>query len=184
MSDTSHLPALIAGLAFLLAFVFGAVGNRVNFCTMGSIADIVIFGDWRRMRMWVLAIAVAILGAALLQAAGLIDLSKSIYAGTKVSWLSMLVGGFLFGVGMTLGSGCGSKTLIRLGAGNLKAVVVLLFIGLSAYMTLRGLFALWRVNALDPVRLDLTRIGVTASDLPSIFTALGAGGAARLWVPV
>src|SRR6185312_9136631 len=168
MPDSSHLPALVAWLAFVLAFVFGAVANRVNFCTMGSIADIVIFGDWRRMRMWLLAIAVAIIGADLLQAAGLIDLSKTIYTGAKVSWLSLLVGGFLFGVGMTLGSGCGSKTLIRLGAGNLKAVVVLVFIGISAYMTLHGLFALWRANALDPIRIDLGALGARSSDMPSI----------------
>jgi len=184
MSDSTHLPTLIAILAFLLAALFVAVGNRVNFCTMGSISDIVIFGDWRRMRMWLLAIAVAILGAGALQAAGLIDLSKSIYTGTKISWLSLLVGGFLFGVGMTLASGCGSKTLIRLGAGNLKAVVVLVFIAISAYMTLRGVFALWRADGLDPVRFDLSGLGVAASDLPSIVSALGLGAAAKLWLPV
>jgi uncharacterized membrane protein YedE/YeeE len=184
MTDTSHLPALIVGLSFLLAFVFGAVGNRVNFCTMGSVADIVVFGDWRRMRMWLLAIAVAIVGVGALQAAGLIDVSKTIYTGAKISWLSLLVGGFLFGVGMTLGSGCGSKTLIRLGAGNLKAVVVLVFIGLSAYMTLRGVFALWRANGLDPVRIDLSGLGSATSDLPAIAAALGLGAAAKLVVPV
>ena len=72
-------PALVTGLAFALAFVFGAVAYRVSFCTMGSITDIVNFGDWRRMRMWLLAIAVAIAGTALLQAAGLIDTAKTIY---------------------------------------------------------------------------------------------------------
>jgi hypothetical protein len=39
---------------------------------------------------------------------------------------------------MTLGSGCGSKTLIRIGAGNLKSLVVYVFLGIAAYMTLRG----------------------------------------------
>lgn len=184
MHDPNHLPALVAGLAFLLAFIFGAVANRVNFCTMGSIADIVVFGDWRRMRMWLLAIAVAILGADILQTAGLVDLAKTIYTGTKVSWLSLLVGGFLFGLGMTLASGCGSKTLIRLGAGNLKAVVVLVFLGISAYMTLRGAFALWRANGLDPVRVDLSTLGVATSDLPSIAAALGLGAMAKPLLPV
>ena len=128
-------------LAFGLAVVFGAVAQRVNFCTMGAISDAANFGDWRRMRMWLLAIAVAIAGVAALQAAGLIDLSKSIYTGSRIAWLSMLVGGFLFGFGMTLGSGCGSKTLIRIGGGNLKSLIVLVFLGISAYMTLKGVFA-------------------------------------------
>ena len=184
MDAATNLPALVCGLAFVLAVVFGAVANRVNFCTMGAVADIVNFGDWRRMRMWLLAIAVAILGAGALQAAGLIDLTKSFYTGKSISWLSLLVGGFLFGFGMTLGSGCGSKTLIRIGGGNLKSLVVLVFLGISAYMTLRGVFALWRANGLDPVRFDLGALGAAASDLPSIAIALGAGAAAKLWVPL
>ena len=184
MQDASHLPALVCGLAFALAVVFGAVANRVNFCTMGAVADIVNFGDGRRMRMWLLAIAVAILGAGALQAAGQVDLTKSIYAGSRISWLSLVVGGFLFGFGMTLGSGCGSKTLIRIGGGNLKSLVVLVFLAIAAYMTLRGVFALWRANGLDPVRVDLKDFGAAASDLPTIAMALGAGVAAKLWIPV
>src|SRR6478736_9690028 len=141
-------PALVTGLAFALAFVFGAVAYRVSFCTMGSITDIVTFGDWRRMRMWLLAIVVAIAGTALLQAAGSIDTAKTIYTTAHVPWLSHLVGGFLFGFGMTLASGCGSKTLIRLGGGSLKSLVVLIVLAISAYMTVKGLFGVWRVNAL------------------------------------
>jgi uncharacterized membrane protein YedE/YeeE len=184
MQATSSLPLLVCGLAFVLGAVFGAVANRVNFCTMGAVADIVNFGDWRRMRMWLLAIAVAILGAGILQAAGLIDLTKTIYTSSRISWLSLLVGGFLFGFGMTLGSGCGSKTLIRLGGGNLKSLVVLVFLAISAYMTLRGVFALWRANGLDPVRIDLGPMGASASDLPSIAAAVGIGAAAKLWIPI
>src|SRR5678816_3360861 len=126
--EVAHLPLLVAGLAFALAFVFGAVANKVNFCTMGAVTDVVNFGDWRRMRMWLLAIAVAIAGSAMLQAAGLIDLTKTIYTNPQVPWLSHVVGGAMFGFGMTLGSGCGSKTLIRAGAGNLKSIVVMVFL--------------------------------------------------------
>ena len=182
--DPAKLPLLVAGLAFALAFVFGAVANRVNFCTMGAVTDIVNFGDWRRMRMWVLAITVAIAGSAVLAAVGLIDLSKSLYTGTKVAWVSAIVGGFLFGFGMTLSSGCGSKTLIRAGAGNLKSVVVLVVLGVAAYMTLKGLFAVWRTVGLDPWRLDLGTWGAATSDLPALLAAAGLGAAAKIWVPV
>jgi uncharacterized protein len=181
MADASHLPALVTGGAFLLAVVFGAVANRVSFCTMGAITDVVAFGDWRRMRMWFLAIAVAITGATALQLSGLVDLSKSIYTGAAVAWLSAVVGGFLFGFGMTLASGCGSKTLIRAGAGNLKSWVVLLVLGVSAYMTLKGAFAPWRVNGLETFRFDVTGLGTKTSDLPSVVAALGLP-AAKLWL--
>lgn len=178
MSDSSYLPAIVAWLAFVLAFVFGAVANRVNFCTMGAITDIVHVGDWRRMRMWLLAIAVAIAGAAALEAVGLVDLSKTIYTTPRIAWLSYLVGGFLFGFGMTLASGCGSKTLIRLGGGSLKSLVVLIVLAISAYMTLKGLFAVWRVNALDVVRWDASRFGFARSDLGSFAARLSGGGEA------
>src|SRR3954469_22162006 len=109
MPSTPDNASVVTGLAFALAFAFGAVAYRVSFCTMGSIVDIATFGDWRRMRMWLLAIVVAITGTALLQAAGLIDTAKTIYTSARVPWLSHIVGGFLFGFGMTLASGCGSK---------------------------------------------------------------------------
>ena len=178
MQDLDHLSTLVAWLAFVLAFVFGAVANRVNFCTMGAITDVVQIGDWRRMRMWLLAIAVAIAGANALEAAGLIDLSKTIYTPASVPWVSTLVGGFIFGFGMTLASGCGSKTLIRIGGGNLKSLVVLIVLGISAYMTLKGLFAVWRVSALDIFRFDTSTLGARRSDVPSMIAALTGGGAA------
>jgi len=177
MTSSLHLPTLIAWLGFLAGGVFGAVAQRANFCTMGAITDIVAFGDWRRMRMWVLAIAVAIAGVAVLQRFGAIDTAKSLYTGTRIAILSLVVGGFLFGFGMTLGSGCGSKTLIRIGGGSLKSLIVMIFLGLAAFMTLKGLFAIWRAAALDPVRIDL---GATTSDLPALLVAAGAPAVAAM----
>jgi uncharacterized protein len=180
MSDVTHLATLVVALAFALAFVFGAVAQRVSFCTMGAISDVVNFGDWRRMRMWLLAIVVAIVGVAALQSLGWLDTSKTIYTSARVPWLSHVVGGFLFGFGMTLASGCGSKTLIRAGAGNLKSLIVLVFLAAAAYMTLKGAFAPLRVNALDVVRFD---VGTRTSDLPAIAIAAGFASA-RTWLPI
>jgi hypothetical protein len=180
MQDLQHLSALVAWSAFGLAFVFGAVANRVDFCTMGAVTDIVVSRDWRRMRMWLLAIAVAIAGATWLEAAGLADLGKSIYTAPRIAWMSHLVGGFLFGFGMTLASGCGSKLLIRAGAGNLKSLVVLIVLGISAYMALKGLFAVWRVNTLDTLRLDTSAFGAAHSDLSSVVSALAGGGTLKV----
>ncbi len=172
MRSTSNLGALVAWGGFALGFVFGAVANRTNFCTMGAVSEVVNMGSWGRMRMWLLAIAVAILGTHALQLAGLIDLSKSIYVRPNVTWLSYILGGLLFGVGMTLGSGCGSKTLVRLGGGSLKSAVVFVFFGIAAYMTLKGLFAIWRTSWLDPVAIDLAARGIARQDLPTLGAAL------------
>ena len=177
MENGTSSPALVAWLAFGLAFAFGAIANRVNFCTMGAVTDVVHVGDWRRMRMWLLAIAVAIVGVAVLDAMGQVDFGKTIYTTSRVPWMSCIVGGFLFGFGMTLASGCGSKTLIRVGGGNLKSLVVLIVLAISAYMTLKGLFAVLRVSALDPFRFDTAAFGAARSDLPSVIAALSGGGA-------
>ena len=166
-ADPAQLARTVTGGAFVLAFIFGAVGNKTNFCTMGAVSDWVNMGDTGRMRMWLLAIAVALLGSSLLQLAGLVDLSKSIYTGPNLLWLSHIVGGFLFGVGMTLGSGCGSKTLIRIGGGSLKSLVVFVFLGIAAYMTLRGLFGAFRVGVLEPVSVTFA----TGQDLPALLGA-------------
>lgn len=144
---------------FALAFVFGAVANRANFCTMGAVSDVVNMGHWGRMRMWLLAIAVAIVGANLLGHAGLVDLSKSVYQRPTLNWLSLLLGGGLFGVGMSLAGGCANKNLIRVGGGSVRSLVVLAFLAISAYMTLKGLFGQWRATWLDPVALRLDAAG-------------------------
>jgi uncharacterized protein len=156
-------------LAFTLAFAFGVIGQKTHFCTMGAVADIVTMGDWNRMRMWLLAIGVAILGSAALHASGLIDLGKSIYRTPTFTWLSYLVGGFSFGIGMVLASGCGAKTLIRIGTGNLKSVIVFIVLGLVAYMTMRGIFSDLRVNVLGKAAITLPG----GQDIPALLTAAG-----------
>ncbi len=167
------MEALSAGaiiwLAFALAFAFGALAQKTSFCTMGAVTDILVMGNWNRMRMWLLAIGVAVLGAGALHAAGLIDLDKSIYRGTSLNWLSCLVGGGCFGIGMVLASGCGSKTLIRIGGGNLKSLVVFIVLGLVAYMTMRGVLGVFRVGVLDKVALSLPG----GQDLPALLSAAG-----------
>ncbi|TMG74604.1 MAG: YeeE/YedE family protein [Betaproteobacteria bacterium] len=143
---------------------------------MGAVSDWVNMGELSRFRMWLLAIAVAMLGAAALEWVGLVDYSKSIYTTPNLTWLSHLVGGFLFGVGMTLGSGCGSKTLIRVGAGNLKSLIVYVFLGIAAYMTLRGILGAFRVGVLEKAVIALP----AGQDLPSLL-ATAMGGSKATW---
>lgn len=134
--------------------VFGAIAQRTHFCTMGAVSDIVNMGDWTRMRMWGMAIGVAMIGFFTLAAMGLIDPAKTLYASNRFIWLSALVGGALFGFGMVLSSGCGSKTLVRIGGGSLKSLVVFVVMGVAAFATLKGLTAVVRVATVDRVAMD------------------------------
>lgn len=162
---------VVATLGLMLGVVFGATAQRTNFCTMGSISDIVFMGNWNRMRAWLLAIAVAILGSQAMHMAGLIALNKSIYLTPNFGWLGAIVGGAMFGFGMTLGGGCGSKTLVRLGGGNLKSLVVALFIAVFGYMTMRGLIAAGRIPLEAAVNINLARAKIPAQGVPDLLAA-------------
>jgi len=156
--DESALPALmhqVLWAAFGLAVLFGAIAQRTRFCTMGAISDVYAMGDWRRARMWVLAIAVAVLAFNGMAVTGVVDPAGSIYTGPRLLWLSSVVGGLLFGFGMVLSSGCISRNLVRLGAGNLKSLVVLVVAAVAAGATLRGITAVVRVATLEKVAVDL-----------------------------
>lgn len=172
MENTTNLAQWVVWGGFALAFVFGIVASKTNFCTMGAISDVVNMAHWGRMRMWLLAIAVALAGTSLLHYSGQIDLGKSVYQRPVLSWLSMLLGGTLFGIGMTMSGGCANKNLLRVGGGSVRALVVLTFLGISAYMTLKGLFGQWRASYLDPVSIDLSGLGMKSQSLAELLARL------------
>ena len=162
----------VATLGLILGVVFGATAQKTNFCTMGSISDIVFMDNWNRMRAWLLAIAVGILGSQAMHLAGLIDLDKSVYLAPSFGWLGAIVGGALFGFGMTLAGGCGSKTLVRIGGGNLKSVIVALFIAVFGYMTMRGLIATGRIPLEVALNINLAKAQLAAQGIPDVLAAL------------
>jgi uncharacterized membrane protein YedE/YeeE len=155
-----EVPQRIALYGFLIALVFGAVANKTHFCTMGSISDWINIGTKNRFRTWMLAMGIAMLGTQAMVALGWIDLTNTIYLGTGFGWAGYMLGGLIFGVGMTLGSGCGQRSLVRVGGGNLKSLVVLLMMSVTAYTTLRGLLAPVRLELAARTSIDLSEHGM------------------------
>jgi uncharacterized protein len=190
-SEVSALTTQLLWAAFALSALFGAIAQRTHFCTMGAVSDVVNMGDWTRMRQWGLAIGIGMIGFGVLAYLGLVDPAKTLYASTRWLWLSALVGGLMFGFGMVLASGCGSKTLVRIGAGSLKSLVVMLVLGLAAFATLKGITAVLRVNTVDRVALDVAS-GVSLSQIFApvagtsaasigLWLGLAIGGALAVW---
>ncbi len=171
-ASPAEMSQLVVAGGFGTALLFGWVAARTNFCTMGALSDIVNMSHWGRMRMWLLAVAVAIAGATALRYSGQIDLAKAVSMRPNLPWLSLLVGGLIFGVGMTLSGGCANKNLVRLGGGSVRSLVVLVFMGIASYMTLKGLFGQWRAAWLDPVRVDLGERGWTDQGLGAALSKL------------
>lgn len=125
----------LVGTSFVAALILGAVANKTNFCTMGAVSDWVNMGDTGRFRSWMFAIVIALIGALIIEGTGLVDLDATFpgYRSGNFIWLENIIGGAMFGIGMSLASGCTNKNLVRLGGGNLKSLVVLAIVGIAAY---------------------------------------------------
>jgi uncharacterized membrane protein YedE/YeeE len=149
---------------FVIALIMGAVVNKTNFCTMGAVSDMVNMGDYGRFRAWLLAIAVAMLGVTGLEYLGMVEVNDTFppYRSGQLVFGENILGGLLFGIGMTFASGCGNKTLIRIGAGNLKSVLVFIIIALIAWYMInpfpgsdQTLFSVLFYEWIRPISTDL-----------------------------
>ncbi|MCP4767344.1 MAG: YeeE/YedE family protein [Gammaproteobacteria bacterium] len=163
--------------AFGLSLVFGATANKANFCTMGAVSDWINMGDLSRLRSWLLAITTAIIGVGLLEYSGSIDLSlitsnetsNPPYRSANFIWLRHVVGGIMFGIGMTIASGCGNKTLVRLGEGNMKSLVVLAIMGIAAWwMLFSNLSYNGFLQWMLPLSIDFSNHGIPAQDIAAV----------------
>ena len=191
MNDLQWLTTQVLCASFLLSAVFGAIAQQTHFCTMGAVSDVVNMGDWTRMRQWALAIGVAMIGFAVLGFSGSIDPGKTIHATTRWIWLSAAVGGAMFGFGMVLASGCGSKTLVRVGGGSLKSLVVFCVMGIAGFATLKGVTAVMRVATVDKVAVDMpTGVAMyqwaaallnTPAQMTGLVMGLGLGLILAIW---
>lgn len=152
-------PQLMALLGGLCGFVLGAVARSARFCTFGAIEAYVLTGDKKRLMAWALAIAVATLAVQSLHANGLARIDETFYLSPNFGWFGAIFGGLLFGIGMALVGTCGFGALIRLGGGDLKSLVTMMILGLTGYMTARGVTALIRVELIEPTNADLTAMG-------------------------
>ena len=173
---------VVAACGFALAAVFGFVANKTNFCTMGAVSDMLHMGSRGRLGAWFFAMGLAILGTRTLEAAGLVDLAGAMYLTPNFGWLGYVAGGVAFGVGMTLAAGCGQRNLVRFGGGNLKALVVLLVLGITAYTTVRGLLGLARITFFEAPNVDLELRGLDDQGLATLLApvlGLEDAGAAR-----
>jgi uncharacterized protein len=164
-------PGGLAMAGLLIGLAFGFIVYRTNFCTMGSISDFMTFDDWRRFRSWILAAATTLVGAQLLQVAGVVDLKQSMYLSPTLNWLGHIVGGLMFGYGMVLAGGCASKNLARAGSGDLRALITLMIIGISAYMAIGGIFGPLRALIEQATAVDLKRFGLATQSLVEVWFA-------------
>ncbi|QAU47759.1 YeeE/YedE family protein [Bradyrhizobium guangzhouense] len=168
-------PSTIAFACGLAAgAVLGVAGRAGRFCTLAMLEDAFFGSDYRRLKSFALAAAVALLATQALAALGIVDLSRSIYLTASIGLGGAIIGGLMFGVGMALVGTCGFGTLVRVGGGDLRAIVVFLVLGLSALATMRGITGMLRVALIEPLSLRLPE-----GSTQTLTSLLGAGGTAR-----
>jgi hypothetical protein len=159
---------VISGL--LIGLAYGAVGLLSGFCLLSGLRGWWAAGDSRLIRTYALALAVAVSATQILTAASVVDLGKSIYLQSSFSAPLMFAGGLLFGYGMVLANGCGSRALVLLGRGNLRSLVVVIVLGISAQMTLKGLIAPARI-----LLLQASQAAPKIVSLPALLSTMGLG---------
>ncbi len=171
----------------LIGVLFGAIVQSTNFCTMGSVSDMVTFGDSRRFRAWVLAAGLAVLGLQIMVFEGMVPVTKSMYlAPPSLNWAGNILGGLLFGYGMVLAGGCASRNLVRIGSGDMRSLMNCLFVGIFAFIAISGLLGPVRAALEHATSVSLATLGVPTQSLGD-FVAAGIhipGEAANLWTGI
>lgn len=171
---------VVNGLGFVIGLIFGVVAQRSGFCLTSALRNWWQDGDGARIRMFALTVAVAIAGSQILDAAGLVNLGRSLHLQPSFPWLALLIGGTLFGYGMVLANGCGARALVLLGTGNLRSFVVLLCIGISGYAALSGV----AVPIADWLR-QLATVSASSAAVPVLLArAAGSDDIATRWIAI
>ena len=177
LSESGPVALALGGL--LVGTIFGAIVQLTNFCTMGSLSDILNFGDARRFRAWLFACAVGIAGTQALRLLGGVDLGRAIYLSTTFDWAGALIGGVMFGFGMVFSGGCASRNLVRAGTGDLRSLIVVIVIGLSAYAAIGGLLGPTRVALGAATAVDLGGANMSDQSLGAFLARTGWIAAGR-----
>lgn len=170
MTGLSAWASTLVGVA--VGAACGFTVRRARLCSFGAIEDAWMGGDTRRLRIFGLALAIALIGAQSLVGLGWLDPSNSTYVQPALPWLSIIVGSSMFGLGMALVGTCSFGSLVRLGSGDLRSLIVMMVFGSVAYATLRGMLAPIRIEILEKVSWPVP--GGLKGDLDSVLAYLGA----------
>ncbi len=160
---------LVSLSGFVLGVIAGAVTQRSRLCSFGAIEDAAVAGDTRRLRVFGLALGVAILATQALVLTGHLNPANTTYVASGLPWIGIAFGGLIFGLGMALVGTCSFGSLVRLGSGDLRSLIVIFIFAATALAVLRGAFADIRLGVFEafPIRFGTQ----TPSDLPSVLGA-------------
>jgi len=175
LSNFDEIEVLFISI-FILSILFGALARKTDFCPLGGIADVVHSRNTGRLSMYFFAIAIAMFGVTILEAIEIFSVDSTVppYRMSQFRWPAYLVGGLFFGIGMTLCRGCGMKSILNLGGGNLKTLVSITAMGLAAVMMLyyESFFNDYFLSWVLPVTPNFEDYGILQQDLGTISSVI------------
>jgi uncharacterized membrane protein YedE/YeeE len=158
----------LLGGGLLVGASVGFAARLAKLCSFGAIEDALIGQDTRRLRVFALALGIGIIGTQSIIAAGWLNPELTNYAPAALPVLAITIGGLMFGLGMALVGTCGFGSLVRLGNGDMRSLVVILIFGVAAYAALRGFFSGFRIDYLERIAIPLPE--GTRSELASVLS--------------
>ena len=146
---------IISGV--VLGTLFGFVLQRGRFCMNSAFRDIILMKDYTLFKAVVIAIVVQLIGFHLMASMDVIQLNPKPFM-----WAAVMVGGFIFGIGMVLAAGCASGTTYRVGEGMIGSFIALLGLMIGTVVTKLGALS-WLDSLLksDPfTTITTTSLGI------------------------
>jgi len=154
-------PLIFTGIA--VGFAFGFALQRGRFCMNSAFRDIILMKDRTLLRAVGVAILVAMIGFAIMEKAGVITISP-----VPFFWGALMVGGFVFGIGMVLAGGCASGVTYRLGEGMIGAMMAVLGLTLVGLMTSKGI-----LHPVVTALRDATTVTLADGSVPTLANLAG-----------
>lgn len=134
----------------LLGVLLGLVLQRSGFCARAALANAFEGKDNAKLRAYLLAVAVALVGTQALAGLGMVDLGTTPYLRASVPLVGLVIGGVVFGAGMMLAGGCPSRLMVRAAEGQGGSMLTWLVFVLVIMASLEGGLAPLREIAAGP----------------------------------
>lgn len=129
----------------LIGVLFGVLAQRSRFCLRAATLEIAHGEAGGRLATWLFAFATALIVTQALILFGLFDTGAVRQLNNRGSLSGSIIGGLMFGCGMTLTRACGSRMLVLSATGNLRALLSGMVFAVVAQMSRDG--ALSRVRS-------------------------------------
>lgn len=172
LSFLSEPRLLVAAAVLILGVVFGALAESTQFCLLGGLRDTVDRTGRSRLAAFSAATLAAVALTQALAGLGYLDLGRTLYLTAVAALPAVAIGGFLFGVGAAMTRGCAGRLSVLTATGNLRALVVIIFVAIAGYATMRGLLA--------PVRMEIESWARPAAAQADLVTIAGIGASGRI----